>query len=234
MQHWCSATAIATSLESKLHAAGLSELKQVDSQSNDPSQCLLIYSAPHEILMNWRARLSSSAKGIELHTIFQKTKQLGQNCQNYCAEWRLNEMDTTLITRIKQGGYPRLASNTSPPCARPLAGILTLRIIKEYPEILEIYLDLELQSLLFGLEPDSNYTQRLENCSPVDLALQDWWYQNREQEGSLEETTETLAQLHQCQQDYDQLVRQQEKLRAMMNEQNQLNREALAKLAKAK
>ena len=234
MQHWCSATAIATSLESKLQAAGLSELKQIECQRIDPSQCLLIYSAPDQILMDWREQLSSSVKGVELYTVFEKLNQLREHCQNCCAEWRLNELDITLLTRMKQGANPRMETNASPPYVQPLAGILTLRIIEKYPEILETYLDLELSSLLFDLEPDSNYAQRLEECSPVDLALQDWWYKNREQEGSFEETAATLAQLHQCQQDYDQLVRQQEKLRAMLEEQNQLNRKTLAKLAKAK
>ena len=234
MQHWCSATTIATSLESKLQAAGLSELKQIECQRIDPTQCLLIYSAPDQILTDWREQLSSSVESVELCMVFERLNKLGKHCQNCCAEWRLNELDITLLTRMKQGDNPRIDTNASPPYVQPLAGILTRRIIEQYPEILETYLDLELKSHLFGLDTDSNYAQRLDESSPVDLALQDWWYKNREQEGSFEETTATLAQLHQCQQDYDQLVRQQEKLRAMLKEQNQLNRKTLAKLAKAK
>ena len=234
MQHWCSATTIATSLASKLQAAGLSELKQIECQRIDPTQCLLIYSAPDQILTDWREQLSSSVESVELCMVFERLNKLGKHCQNCCAEWRLNELDITLLTRMKQGDNPRIDTNASPPYVQPLAGILTRRIIEQYPEILETYLDLELKSLLFGLEPDSHYIQRLDGSSLIDLALQDWWYKNREQEGSFEETTATLAQLHQCQQDYDQLVRQQEKLRAMLKEQNQLNRKTLAKLAKAK
>ena len=234
MQHWCSATAIATSLESKLQAAGLSEIKQSGKQTVDPSKCLLIYSPPDAILTDWRKQLSSSIKGVELDTVFQTTKKLSECCQYSCAEWRLSQLDTTSVLRIKQGNQIRLNAGTKPPDIQPLAGILTLKIIKKYPEILETYLDLELKSLLFALNPDSSYLQRIEEGSPIDLALQDWWYKNRAPEATLEETTEVLSQLHQFQQDYDQLVRQQEKLRSIISEQNLLNREALAKLAKAK
>ena len=234
MQHWCSATAISTSLESKLQAAGLSEVKQIDNKIIDPSQCLLIYNVPHVILTVWRKRLSTSVKSVELDSVFKTIKKLGQYCQYSCAEWRLSKLDTTSILRMKKGMQPCLDASISPPDIQPLAGILTLKIIKEHPEIIETYQDLELKSFLFGLSADSSYIRRLEDSSPINLALEDWWYKNREQEGTFEENEATLAQLQQCQHDYDELIRKQEKLRGIISDQNSLNREILMKLAKAK
>jgi len=234
MQHWCSATAISTSLESKLKAAGLSEVKQIENKIIDPSNCLLIYAVPDVILADWRKRLSTCVKSIELDSVFKTIKKLGEHCQYSCAEWRLNKLDTTSILRMKQGMHPWLDASISPPDIQPLAGILTTKIIKEYPEILETYQDLELKSLLFGLDADSRYMRRLEDSSAVNLALQDWWYKSREQEGTFEEIEATLAQLQQCQYDYEQLIRKQEKLRSTISNQNSINLEILTKLAKSK
>ena len=43
---------------------------------------------------------------------------------------------------------------------------------------------------------------------------------------------ENLSRLHQIQEDYDQLIEQQEQLRQVLNQQNALSRQALTKLAR--
>ena len=109
------------------------------------------------------------------------------------------------------------------PSLKPLASLLSLEIARKEPRIIEIYLDLELKSNLFGLEADSNYLQRLSQGSLIDLALMDWWEVNIEREASFEEVRNSLNQLAQIQSNYESLMEDNKRLQRLLKRQKSKN-----------
>ena len=102
---------------------------------------------------------------------------------------------------------------------------MTVRLLTEEPKILDIYLNLALKSILFGIEPDINYIQRLEKVSSIDMILSDWSeMKNLERESSLEEVSTNLTRILQIQEEYDQLFIQNKKLLKIRKERKKLRR----------
>jgi hypothetical protein len=102
---------------------------------------------------------------------------------------------------------------------------VTWRLLTEEPQILDIYLNLELNSILFGLEPDINYIQRLKKVSTIDIILGDWSeIKNLDQEASLEEVSTNLTRILQIQEEYDQLFIQNKKLLKSMKKQRKFRK----------
>lgn len=205
MQYWISPSSINSSLEEKLKAAGLKPLSQANVDV-DPREILLIYSTPDQVLKNKRLEESTAMPSNDLLNLYEKTLSLSKRYRKSSSSWRLNLLDITSICRLCNNENPQLEKTTQFPSISPLAGLLTLEIIKKEPKIVDIYLDIELSSCLFGLEADSSYLQRLKDGSLTDLVLMDWWETNIDREASYEEVINNLAQLTQIQDDYDHLV----------------------------
>ena len=212
MQYWISPSSIHLSLEEKLEAAGLKPLSQANVDI-DPREILLIYSTPDQVLEKRRIDESTAISSNDLLTLYENTLSLSKKYRKIASSWRLNLLDTTSICRLCNNENPLLDKNIQLPSISPLAGLMTSEIIKKEPKVVDIYLDLELSSYLFGLDADSSYLQRLNACSLIDLSLMDWWEMNLDREASYEEVVNNLAQLTQIQNDYDRLVVEIDELR---------------------
>ena len=232
MKHWCSALDVAPGLKEKLTAAGLEAAQLADVEELDASELLLIYSPPDQLLEQWRTREDTPVQSSDLRQIFQQqflcTKQ-GARC---AASWRLNHLDTTSLLRLIQRQQPRLDLSTPHPEASPIASLITLQLLKESPDVLENYLNLELHAELFGLQPDSDYIQRLQTRSLTDLLLTDWWQVNAERECSREQADSNLLRMQQVQNDFDRILQEQSGVRSLLQDQNKLSRDLLTQLAK--
>ena len=218
MQYWYSPTKIESSLENKLEKAGLEPISKYDLDENIQS-VLLIYLAPNQILEQKRLEESTATTCTEMRDIYEEMSTLSQKCKDIASSWRLNLLDKTSISRLCNGEHPRLDKNISMPSLKPLTSLLTLEIAKKRPEIINIYLSLELKSYLFGLEADINYLQRLSQSSLIDLVLMDWWEVNLEREASFEEVKNNLNQLIQIQKDCDNHIANNQRLQKSVKKQ---------------
>ena len=218
MQYWYSTTNILSSLRDKLAKAGLKPLTSVNSD-NEPQNVLLIYSAPNQVLEQKRLEESTATTCNEIRAYYEELSILSAKYKNISSSWRLNMLDTTSIRRLCNDETPQLDKSIKFPSLKPLPSLLTLEIARKEPKIIEIYLDLELKSHLFGLEADSNYLQRLSQGSLIDLALMDWWEVNIDREASFEEVKNNLNQLAQIQDNYEYLARENERLQKSLRKQ---------------
>ena len=234
MKHWCSALEVAPGLQEKLTAAGLKAASLADSEELDPREILLIYSPPDQLLEQWRTHEDTPVQSSDLRQIFQQLSQLRTQGARCAASWRLNFLDTTSLLRLTQNEQPCLERTTPYPEASPIAGLLALQLIKESPEILDHYLNLELHAELFGLMPDSDYIQRLQSRTLADLLLEDWWQVNAERECSREQADSNLFRMQQIQEDFDRILQEQAGIRSLLHNQNNLSRDLLTHIAKQK
>ena len=218
MQYWYSTTNILSSLRDKLAKAGLKPLTSVNSD-NEPQNVLLIYSAPNQVLEQKRLEESTATTCNEIRAYYEELSVLSAKYKNISSSWRLNSLDSTSIIRLCNGENPQLDKSINFPSRKPLSSLLSLEIARKEPRIVDIYLDLELKSYLFGLEADSNYLQRLSQGSLTDLALMDWWEVNLDREASFEEVKNNLNQLAQIQDNYEYLARENERLQKSLRKQ---------------
>ena len=218
MQYWYSTTNILSSLKDKLAKAGLKPLTSVNSD-NEPQNVLLIYSAPNQVLEQKRLEESTATTCNEIRAYYEELSLLSAKYKNISSSWRLNSLDSTSIIRLCNGENPQLDKSINFPNPKPLSSLLSLEIARKEPRIIDIYLDLELKSCLFGLEADSNYLQRLSQGSLIDLALMDWWEVNLDREASFEEVKNNLNQLAQIQDNYEYLARENERLQKSLRKQ---------------
>ena len=222
MQYWYSTTNILSSLRDKLAKAGLKPLTSVNSD-NESQNVLLIYSAPNQVLEQKRLEESTATTCNEIRAYYEELSILSTKYKNISSSWRLNSLDSTSIIRLCNGENPQLDRSINFPSPKPLSSLLSLEIARKEPRIVDIYLDLELKSYLFGLEADSNYLQRLSQGSLTDLALMDWWEVNLDREASFEEVENSLNQLTQIQSNYECLMRENERLQKSLRKQRAKN-----------
>ena len=222
MQYWYSISNISASLQDKLAKAGLKPLSSANPDI-EPQNILLIYSAPNQVLEQKRLEESTATKCDEIHVHYEELSLLSLKYKNISSSWRLNLLDSTSIRRLCNGENPQLDKSTNFPSLKPLTSLLTLAIAKKEPRIIDIYLDLELKSCLFGLEADSNYIQRLSQGSSIDQVLIDWWEVNLDREASFEEVRNSLNQLAQIQNDYESLIEDNERLKDLLRKQKSKN-----------
>ena len=232
MKHWYSAIEVAPELEDKLKAAGLKAAPQAACEELNPSEILLIYNPPDQLIEQWRANEDTPVQISDLRHIFQQLSQLRTQGARCAASWRLNVLDSTSLLRFIQNQKPCLERMTPYPEASPIAGLIALQIMNESPEILNHYLNIELHAELFGLLPDSDYIQRLQPRTLADLLLTDWWQVNTERECSREQANASLFRMQQIQKDFDQLLQKQADVRSLLNDQNKLCRDLLTRIAK--
>ena len=232
MRFWCSATAIDPCLQETLQMAGLIPLEAGDITPEQMNHCLLIYTSPHEVLQQIKEQQSTAPSSQELKGIYAQLRNIVASCSHSIASWRLQQLDITALIQLRNHNSPRLGSNIEPPPIRPLTGLITLKLINEEASILETYLDLELNSILLGQNPDSDYLSRLKASATTDQILLDWWETNLVREASFEEVQTNQHRIDQIQRDYDQLIDSREDLRDMLHQSNSLTQQLLIRLAK--
>lgn len=218
MQYWCSAATIDSSLAQKLEKSGLKSIMHTQADIN-PKDVLLIYSTPDQFLEKKRLEEGTAITSHEVFRIYEETSNLSKRYGAISSNWRLNLLDITSISRLCNGEHPQLDRSNGFPEIKPLTGLISLEILKREPRIIDIYLDLELKSFLFGLEPDSNYMQRLQTVSLADLVLMDWWEVNLDREANFEEVKNTMKQLSQIQTNYENLTIDVDRLRTSLRKQ---------------
>ena len=222
MQYWYSTPNISASLQNKLVKAGLKPLSSANPNI-ESQNVLLIYSTPNQVLEQKRLEESTATRCDEIHEYYEMLSLLSSKYKNISSSWRLDLLDSTSIKRLCNGENPQLDKSINFPSLKPLTSLLTLAIAKKEPRIIDIYLDLELKSCLFGLEADSNYIQRLSQSSLIDLVLMDWWEVNLDREASFEEVRNSLNQLAQIQNDYECLIKDNERLKNLLRKQKSKN-----------
>ena len=229
--HWCSALEVAPGLQDKLTRAGLKAESLADSEELDPREILLIYSPPDQLLEQWRTHEDTPVQSSDLRQIFQQLSQFRTQGARCAASWRLSLLDTTSLMRLTQNEQPCLELTTPYPEVSPIAGMVALQLLKESPEILDHYLNLEMHAELFGLMPDSDYIQRLQSKTLADLLLKDWWQVNAERECSREQADSNLFRMQQIQEDFDRILQEQADVRSLLHDQNNLSRDLLTHIA---
>ena len=234
MRHYCAATPIEPSLRQRLEKAGLTILGWQQLAEAAADDVLVIYSPPDQILQQWRIDHETAPLAGALTNLFEALDTATRQQTTCVASWRLEQLDTTSIIQILHHEQPNLSSDTPYPHIKPLTSLITLKLIRDNPGILNYYQNLELHSNLLGLQPDSQYRNRLNSAANNDLILMDWWEVNLDRESTHEEVQNTLLRMHQIQEDYDQLVNQQESVRQLLSEQNKVARLALTELARHK
>ena len=225
MHYWCSANAIDALLQNKLQSAGLLPISRKKTSDINANEVLFIYSPPHKVLEQLYADESTAIKSIDILRMYSEADELVKKYRNCVCDWRLSALDNTSINRLCNNENPQLAASLYTSTIKPLTGLVTWRLLTEEPKILDIYLNLELNSILFGLEPDINYIQRLKKVSSIDMILGDWSeIKNLDREASLEEVSTNLTRLLQIQGEYDQLFVQNKKLLKIIKKQRRLRR----------
>ena len=232
MKHWCSAIEVEPGLQDKLTSAGLKAAPLAAYEELDPREILLIYSPPDQLLEQWRSQEDTPVQSSDLRYIFQQLSQFCRQGARCAAGWRLNFLDTTSLLRLTQNEQPWLELTTPYPKTSPIAGLIALQLIKESPEILDQYLNLELHAELFGLMPDSDYIQRLQSRTLADLLLKDWWQVNAARECSREQADSNLFRMQQIQEDFERILQEQADVRSLLRDQNNLGRDLLTHIAK--
>lgn len=218
---------MAPALRDKLNAVGLTPLTLDQAQEHDPSELLLIYDSPDQLIAQWRKEQDTPPTLALIENIYEQLSSMSEYIDKCAASWRLDRLDTTSIKRYCHGISPTLDNETVAPEPTPMSSYIILKILQESPLILERYLNLEQKSQLFGLEADSHYLERLQSRSLADLILVDWWLVNQERECSREQATMNLLRAEQVQSDYDELIDKLDSAKTLMNKQNQLSLELL-------
>ena len=172
MHCWTSSFSISNSLKERLGSLGV---RQYDPDSNDSDEAnlLLLYSPPDQIISRWRIEQETPP---EFHHIIKSfEKFIDFNATITIAEWRLDALDDTSIIRLLNGEQVILPSSSTIPIIKPLAGLITQKMLQEESKLLNIYLDLELKSMLLGDTADNHYLRRINQSICADILFQDWW-----------------------------------------------------------
>ena len=91
------------------------------------------------------------------------------------ALWRLAVLDAEELGMVHRGDFsPEFTVDLAPPDPDPLAALVSGALCRSVPGLLDAYLDLELQALLVGGEPDSGYLRRLQSRSSSEDQLSAW------------------------------------------------------------
>jgi len=198
-------------LEEQLKAAGVHPDGSGDTSG---TVSLLIYDSPHRVLTLGQ---QLNRPQFELATLLEGYRHLKQyaNRAPLISAWRLSSISGEQLQQWLLGQSPCPACTPALPEIDPLDAAITRRVLDLAPEILESYLDLELQAELAGGAGDSHYLQRLEASASDGALLTSWWRFNQHQENPQllqkiddlrEEVDLTVHQLHKTQSQLEELI----------------------------
>ena len=231
MHCWDAAFPIDASLEQRLKDLGITKgFQQLESTIEEKT--IFIYAPPDQILSEWRIRQETPPRVEELSKRFNEHRKMNPNCI-FIAEWRIRSLDKSTIKQILDGHNVQNRDANIFPAIQPLAGLITVKLMQEQPDILQNYQDLELKGLTLGGSADSNYLKRVEHSICCDLIAEDWWLVNSQRESSYEESTLKLERMQQIHQEYEQARDDVDALEKLLHKQNSLIRQTISKLMKS-
>jgi len=204
--HWFSPFPLAEGVVAQLEQAGLEPVTVLLVEQQEP--LLLLYDTPDRLFA------STDLNGPALLDGYRSLLAAPATSPRLSV-WRLADLDAEQLGKILSGDPPpERSAERPPPDPEPLAALVTGALCRSVPGLLDAYLDLELQSLLGGGEPDSAYLRRLQSRLSSEGLLQAWRSpgtlakQKLEQlDTALKEEREeaelTLLQLHQVQKELE-------------------------------
>ena len=139
---------MAPALRDKLNAVGLTPLTLDQSKEHDPSELLLIYDSPDQLIAQWRTEQDTPPTLALIENIYEQLSSMSEYIDKCAASWRLDRLDTTSIKRYCHGISPTLDNETVAPEPTPMSSHIILKILQESPLILDRYLNLEQKSQL--------------------------------------------------------------------------------------
>lgn len=195
--HWYSPFPLNVTLESRLSDLGVSRF--VGAVDTLPAGSLLIYVQPHALLER------SPVLGTEAllsHALIQGYAAVAavQAQQRLIVDWRLEALDQDELARWLGGEACSAAVTASAPTpADPLLVLLLQDLFSNQPELLDHYLDLELQAELAHTPADTDYADRLLQGLDAAQLLEYWRLRKQQQqrvsalEAELRSTSAALA-----------------------------------------
>ena len=166
MSHWFSPFPLPEIVVVQLEQAGLEPVTELSVEQEEP--VLLLYNTPDRLLAT--TDLESSALLDGYRTLLEAPATSPR-----LTVWRLAALDAGQLGKILSGDPPPVFSaDLPPPEPEPLAALVTAAVCRSVPGLLDAYLDLELQALMGGGEPDSAYVRRLQSRISSEGLLQAW------------------------------------------------------------
>ena len=167
MAYWFSPFPVVSSLRVRLETCGWDPLITESLRPVDPAalpeDTLLLYDSPDQLLSSGELSLESLVQGYRWLLSHEFPFAL-------ISIWRLEQCSEHDLSR----GLPACKIRQQWPCPNPLLALVTKLALDRIPELLDSYLDLELESNLLGGEPDAHYRKRLiASLDPVAV-LQAW------------------------------------------------------------
>jgi hypothetical protein len=169
--YWSSPFELGTAVQDRLAAAGVQRMAGPEDQV--PPDALLVYVSPQSLL--------AAPTGLaEFLAGYQVLLSRGAG-QRLIADWRLLALDPEAIAGWLKGDHPCAPATATPPDpSGPLQALLLNGLLQAAPELLDAYLDLELQAELAQTPVDSSYDQRSRACGGADQLLDSWRLQQHQ------------------------------------------------------
>lgn len=186
MTFWFTPFPLSSSLDAKLHSAGLRQ--HPGSLAGLAPGSLVLYASPHEALEALRGRDPLAPSPEELLACYQALLQAA-SAHRLVSSWRLQQLSAQQISAwLALDALP--VPEVSPPMgdgglrslplepwstALPLTALVARVILDQCPACLDAYLQLEHQAERFGTSPDTGYGLRLASTVDVGAVLDQWW-----------------------------------------------------------
>ena len=166
MSHWFSPFPLPEIVVVQLEQACLEPVTELPVEQEEP--VLLLYNTPDRLLD------TTDLEGSDLLDGY-RTLLAAPVTSPRLTVWRLAALDAEQLVKILSGDPPPdFSADLPPPEPEPLAALVTAAVCRSVPGLLDAYLDLELQALLGGGEPDSAYLRRLQSRISAEGLLQAW------------------------------------------------------------
>lgn len=196
-----------------------------------PAGSLLLYDPPDVVLQQARLRAAPQPRVEALMAAYQQLAAL-RGGRRLIASWRLRGVEAAAVLPWLQGSHPCPASPAASPEPDPLTALVTLSLLEQRPELVDLYQDLELQAELAATATDTNYRRRLQQRSRPAALFEHWWQpqggegQPREADTALQaEAIDWQAELEEQRQQNEQARQQSEATRQELQAaQQQLQR----------
>lgn len=177
--NWYSPFPLSVALESKLANLGLRRFEGVVDTL--PAGSLLIYLQPHALL--------ERSPGLGSETLLQAlTEGYGavasvQAQHRLMVDWRLEALEPDVLASwLSDEHFTPEVTATAPTPSDPLLVMLVQDLFAKVPELLDHYLDLELQAELAQTSADTDYIERLLEGLDADQLLAYWRVKEQQQQ----------------------------------------------------
>jgi len=164
--YWYAPLPLSDALQDLLTQAGLQCFADRPEQLPDGS--LLIYPQP-------QALLSDPTHGHALLAGYRAVLERVPG-NRLISDWRLLGLEPEGLAGWLKGAHPCPPVRVGPPTpGDPLQALVLSAVLDKLPELLDCYLDLELQAELAQTPADSSYAQRLLANQEADQLVGAWW-----------------------------------------------------------